>query len=139
MKGFIIRTLAGSSIRFLFYDKDAPVTSTAFSALLPFRASFIHARVSGQEIWVPDAHSLDIIQENASVFTVPGEVVLGPLRPERVSTQKAIGIYYGEGKGLDSCNIFARVADEDMELLRSLGEAIWKHGMQELSFESWED
>ena len=46
-----------------------------------------------------------------------------------------MGIYYGEGKGLDCCNIFAKVFDEDMDLLRSLGEKVWKQGIEKLSFE----
>ena len=41
----------------------------------------------------------------------------------------------GEGKGLDACNIFGKVYDEDAALLKSLGENIWKHGAQELTFE----
>ena len=46
-----------------------------------------------------------------------------------------MGIYYGEGKGLDCCNIFARAVEEDMEKLKALGESIWKQGVQELHFE----
>jgi hypothetical protein len=46
-----------------------------------------------------------------------------------------MGIYYGEGKGLDSCNIFAKVMDDDMEQLQKLGNEIWRHGEQEIVFE----
>jgi len=95
----------------------------------------MHARVSGQEIWIDNAPELDIIQENASVFTAPGEVVYGPLKPARTKTSNCMGIYYGEGRCLDCCNIFARVFDEDMPFLKELGENIWKQGMQELIFE----
>lgn len=77
------------------------------------------------------------MQENASVFTEPGEVVLGPLKPTRAKAMGgSIGVYYGEGKGLDAANIFAKVYDEDMNLLKELGEKIWKQGEQKLSFES---
>jgi hypothetical protein len=47
-----------------------------------------------------------------------------------------MGIYYGEGRGLDSCNIFARVFEEDRDLLVSLGEAIWRRGEQLITFSS---
>jgi hypothetical protein len=47
-----------------------------------------------------------------------------------------IGIYYGEGRGLDACNIFARVYEEDMLLLKELGEQIWKKGEQRIRFEA---
>jgi len=135
MTGFILKTSNNKIIRFNYYLDAAPVTSDAFAALLPFTRTFIHARVSGQEIWTDNAPSLDIIQENASVFTEPGEVVFGPLKPLRTKTSNCMGIYYGEGKGLDCCNIFAKVFDEDRELLKALGEAIWKHGEQEVTFE----
>lgn len=135
MMGFIIRTADKKIIRFKFYQEEAPVTCEAFAAFLPFKRTFIHARVSGQEIWVDNAPPLDIIQENASVFTLPGEVVLGPLKPLRAKTSNCMGIYYGEGKGLDCCNIFAKVFEEDMDLLRALGDEIWKSGPQELTFE----
>ncbi len=46
-----------------------------------------------------------------------------------------MGIYYGDGKGLDCCNIFAKVFDEDLELLKTLGDDIWQHGSREVTFE----
>ena len=136
MTGFVIKTADGTKIRFRYYLDDAPATSEAFDGELPFTRTLVHARVSGREIWTDAGPSLDIIQENASVFAAPGEVVLGPLRPIRVRTSGALGIYYGEGKGLDSCNIFAKVYDEDRHLLESLGEDIWRHGEQDISFDS---
>jgi len=138
MTGFKINLSGNQIIRFRYYNEDAPVTTKAFDALLPFKKTFYHARVSGQEIWTDNAPQLDIIQENASVFTVPGEVVYGPLKPSRTKTSNCMGIYYGEGKGLDCCNIFAKVYDEDMSLLITLGNNIWKNGIQEIKFEQLE-
>lgn len=134
MKGFSLTLKNDQIIRFHFYLEEAPLTCAAFAALLPFSRTFLHARVSGQEIWIDNAPVLDIIQENASVFTEPGEVVYGPLKPKRAKTSNCMGIYYGEGKGLDCCNIFAKVVDEDAEKLKALGESIWKEGTQEISF-----
>gem|GEM_PF-402258 len=138
MPGFTLKTADQIIIRFGYYDNDAPVTSKAFDSLLPFTRTFMHARVSGQEIWIDNAPSLGIIQENASVFTEPGEVVFGPLKPSRAKTSNCMGIYYGEGRGLDACNIFAKVFDEDMDLLKTLGEDIWKNGVKEILFERME-
>ena len=135
MTGFIIKTPDNKAIRFRYYSDDAPVTCNAFSELLPFKKMFMHARISGQEIWTDNAPQLDIIQENASVFADPGEAVYGPLKPLRAKTSNCMGIYYGEGRGLDCCNIFAKVFDEDMYLIKELGDKIWKHGMIELIFE----
>src|ERR1700750_1425652 len=138
MTGFILRTSDNTVIRFNYYLEQAPITSAAFDCLLPFKRTLIHARVSGQEIWIDNAPPLDIIQENASVFTQPGEVVYGPQYPKRARTANCMGIYYGEGKGLDACSIFACVIEEDAALLRQLGEAIWKSGARSLSFERWD-
>lgn len=133
MTGFKIICKNTQEIRFEFYFDCAPVTSKAFIGILPFTKTFYHARVSGQEIWINDVPALDIIQENSSIFTEPGEVVFGPLQPARSKTANCFGIYYGEGKGLDACNIFARVVDSDKQTLFDLGNSIWKNGPQELT------
>lgn len=133
MNGFKITTPNGTEIKFKYDAEAAPITSMAFAALLPFSKTFYHARVSGQEIWIDNVPPLDIIQENASVFTQPGEVVFGPARPLRSKTANCFGIYYGEGKGLDACNIFAKVVESDAHLLTELGNQIWKKGAQELT------
>jgi hypothetical protein len=133
MEGFKITTQDNQSIRFEYYLDDAPVTVKAFSSILPFTRTFLHARVSGQEIWIDDVPPLNIIQENASVFTEVGEVVFGPSKPVRTKTANCMGIYYGEGKGLDCCNIFAKVVDEDLSILQELGNKIWKEGKQTIT------
>ena len=135
MTGFKLITPDNQIIRFQFYLDTAPITSAAFAQSLPFTRTFYQARVSGQEIWIDDVPPLDIIQENASVYAEPGEIVVGPMKPTRAKTANCLGIYYGEGKGLDACNIFARVADADRQKLVELGNAIWKFGAQELRFE----
>jgi hypothetical protein len=133
MQGFKITTADNQEINFEFYLDTAPVTSKAFLGILPFTRTFYHARVSGQEIWIDDVPQLDIIQENASVFTKPGEVVFGPAKPVRNKTANCFGIYYGDGRGLDACNIFAKVMDSDRQKLIGLGNKIWKNGSQELT------
>ncbi|MFA6261574.1 MAG: DUF3830 family protein [Bacteroidia bacterium] len=133
MKGFKITTKDQHEIHFAFYLEEAPVSSKAFAAILPLTRTFYHARVSGQEVWIDNLPPLDIIQENASVFTEPGEVVLGPSKPARSKTINCFGMYYGEGKGLDACNIFAKVLESDKHKLLELGNQIWKSGAQELT------
>jgi Protein of unknown function (DUF3830) len=135
MTNFLIKTEDNLSIRFQFYITDAPVTSEAFAQKLPFSEIFVHARVSGEEIWIDNAPLLDIIQENASVFPEPGEIVIGPARPIRNKIAGCIGIFYGEGRLLDAGNIFGKVIEEDLPLLKTLGEKIWLQGTQKLFFE----
>lgn len=133
MTGFKITTSDNPEIKFELYLDTAPVTSKAFLSILPFTRTFYHARVSGQEIWIDDVPKLDIIQENASVFTEPGEVVFGPTKPIRAKTANCFGIYYGDGKGLDACNIFAKVVESDKQKLVDLGNKIWRTGSQILT------
>lgn len=136
MSGFTIKTSDGQTIRFGYYIHEAPESVKAFDKQLPFTLPFYHARVSGQEFWRAGAFDFDLIQENASIFTEPGEVVLGPTKPARNKAGGGgIGIYYGEGRGLDAANIFAKVFEEDMPVLKALGEKIWLQGEQELTFE----
>lgn len=134
MNGFKIITEENVEIRFQYYRDVAPITCDAFDQILPFTRTFHHARVSGEEIWIDDVPELNIIQENASVFTEPGEVVLGPAKPLRTRTANCMGIYYGNGKGLDAANIFARVVDADASKLAELGNKIWKSGSQKITF-----
>jgi hypothetical protein len=138
MTGFLIKTQNGQTIRFRSYNDTAPITAEAFSLTLPFSKTFFHAQVSGQEIWIDDAPPLDIPQENSSVFAEPGEIVIGPVNPARNKVAGFMGIFYGEGKLVDGGNIFGKVVDEDMVLLKTLGEKIWKQGAQELRFEQIE-
>jgi hypothetical protein len=133
INGFKIITEGQEEIRFQFYGDAAPVTCAAFARILPFTRTFHHARVSGEEIWIDDVPELNIIQENASVFTEPGEVVFGPSKPLRTKTANCMGIYYGNGKGLDAANIFARVVDSDVQKLTELGTKIWKNGSQQIT------
>lgn len=138
MNGFRITTADHLEIHFELYLDAAPVTARAFVSLLPFTRTFYHARVSGQEIWIDHVPERDMIQENASVFTDPGEVVWGPARPARAKTANCLGIYYGEGRGLDACNIFARVLERDRQKLMDLGNRIWKNGAEELTISAAE-
>ena len=131
---FQIKTEDSQIIRFNTYA-EAPITSLTFLKALPFARTFFHARISGYEIWIDNAPILDIIQENASVFAEPGEIVISPKSPGRNKIAGCMGIFYGEGKLLDAGNIFGRVVEEDMPLLKILGDNIWRNGAQELTFE----
>jgi len=136
MEGFRIVTRDEIATQFKYYLNDAPATCKAFREILPFTRVFYHARISGHEIWIDNVPALDVIQENASVFAETGEVVIGPIKPARVKTANCFGIYYGEGKGLDAANIFARVIDADLKKLEALGDRIWKNGPEEITIEA---
>ena len=106
MTGFKITTKDSVEIKFNLYWDTAPITSNAFVQILPFSRVFYHARISGQEIWIDNVPSLDIIQENASVFTEPAEVVVGPQKPARTKTA--------------NCLVYTMVAVKDWTLVTYL-------------------
>ena len=135
MEIFSILTPDGKRLRFQYYKEQSPNTCRAFEDLLPFSRRFFHARVSGFEIWIDDAPRVDVAQENASVFAEPGEIVIAPVYPSRNRIKGCMGIFYGEGKLVDAGNIFARVVEEDLALLKELGDSIWRNGAQLLQFE----
>lgn len=93
MTGFKITTQEGNEIRFSFLIDEAFITYAPFKRILPFTRTFNSARISGQKIWIEDAPQVDIIQENSSVFTEPGEVVFGRSKPIRTKTAYCFGIY----------------------------------------------
>ncbi len=136
MPHFRLITPNGDIIRFQCYTEEAPITSEAFLKALPLPREWYHAKTSGEEIWIADAPVLDIIQENASVFPEPGEVVIGPKFPDRNIVSGFMGIFYGKGQGLDCGNIFACVVEADLEKLKQLGESIWQNGSQALTIEA---
>ncbi len=136
MEGFQLLTPDKKIIRFLYYKNVTPETVKAFEANLPFKRILFHAKFSGFEIWTDDSPKLDIPQENVSIYAEPGEIAIGPLFPDRNKISGCIGIFYGEGRLLDGGNIFGKVIEEDFELLKELGDSIWKKGGHLIRFET---
>jgi Protein of unknown function (DUF3830) len=57
----------------------APLTCAAFLKLLPFKNKLLHVRWSGESTWVPLGDlSVGVPPENATVYPLPGEVLLYP-------------------------------------------------------------
>lgn len=123
------------TIVFDLYDDMAPNSVSEFVASLPFEVELIHASVSGQEIWTDSTPAWHIPQENASVFTHPGELVIGPTAHPRSRTAGCLGVYYGEGKGLDAANIIGMVAENNRPALLEIGKRVWKNGSEKFRFE----
>ena len=94
MDQFLIKIQDNLNIRFRLYNNEAPITTKAFASNIPFSKPFLHARISGEEIWTDDGPQLDIQQENVSVFAEPGEIVVGPIKPARNRVANCIGIFY---------------------------------------------
>lgn len=74
-------TIAAASFLFegVFETERAPATSSWFSRLLPFRSRVIHARWSGEAVWVP-LGDLDsgLSSENHTVYPSRGDILFYP-------------------------------------------------------------
>lgn len=71
----------GTELRFTarLETQDAPQTCAAFTAALPFRSQFIHARWSGEAIWIPLGSSVwNVASENRTSQPAPGQILLYP-------------------------------------------------------------
>ena len=135
MTGFLIKTSYNDILRFKFYLDKAPLTCAAFLKALPFSRSLIHPGFLRKEIWTGKGPDVNILPENVFVLMEPGEIAIGAITPHDTRTSKQLGICYGQAKPIESCNIFGKVFEDDLQLLKVLGQTIWRYGELNLSFE----
>jgi hypothetical protein len=76
-----IEILAGQDLRFTarLETESAPNSCAAFVATLPFRTQFIHARWSGEAVWIPlGDRPWKLEFENHTNHPAPGQILLYP-------------------------------------------------------------
>ena len=106
----------------------APLTCAAFMKLLPFREQLLHVRWSGEATWVPLGDlSIGVPPENATVYPLPGEILL---YPGGVSETEVLIPYgrtqFGSKAGLLAGNHFLTIIS-GAEKLPELGKlTLWK-------------
>jgi hypothetical protein len=106
----------------------APLTCAAFLKLLPFTEELLHVRWSGESTWVPLGDlNVGIPPENATVYPLPGEVLL---YPGGVSETEVLIPYgrtqFGSKAGLLAGNHFMTIVS-GAEHLPELGKlTLWK-------------
>jgi hypothetical protein len=120
--------------------EKAPLTCAAFLKLLPFKENLLHVRWSGESTWVPlGALHLGLPPENATVYPMPGEILL---YPGGVSETEVL-IPYGRTQfaskaGLLAGNHFMTIVSGN-ERLPDLGRlALWE-GAQPIIIDVFED
>lgn len=106
----------------------APRTCAAFLRLLPFKENLLHGRWSGESTWVPLGDlEVGIPPENATVYPLPGEILL---YPGGVSETEVLIPYgrtqFGSKAGLLAGNHFLTIVT-GAEYLPELGRlTLWK-------------
>ena len=116
-------------------EEAAPESVAAFRRLLPLETRIIHARWSGEAMWIPWGDlDVGVGPENATSYPAPGELLL---YPGGVSETELLFPYgstsFASKAGPLAGNHFASVV-EGGERLRELGRlALWE-GAQAISF-----
>jgi len=74
-------TITAGSFQFIARLEEAlaPKTCARFVALLPYSASLLHVRWSGEGCWIPLGDlDLDLPYENATSYPGPGQFIFYP-------------------------------------------------------------
>jgi Protein of unknown function (DUF3830) len=75
----VMITAGPFSLTARFESAKAPITCARFQTMLPFERQLLHARWSGEAVWVPlGTGALDIPPENATSYPLVGEMLLYP-------------------------------------------------------------
>jgi hypothetical protein len=111
--------------------ESAPKTVEAFRGLLPLRAQIIHARWSGEALWIPfGERRLGIESENHTSHPAPGEILLYPGGLSEMEILVPYGASVFASKvGQLAGNHFATILD-DRDTLRALGHLVLWEGAQ---------
>jgi hypothetical protein len=119
----------------VFESDDAPETCAWFSENLPFESTVIHARWSGEAVWVPlgDLES-GLSHENHTAHPSRGDILFYP----GGISETEILITYGSASfaskmGDLAGNHFITIT-KGRELLHEFGEYVLRHGAQDIRF-----
>ncbi len=127
-------TIGGVHLTALLEERAAPATCAAFRQLLPLRTRIIHARWSGEAMWMPFGEQrVAVDYENATSHPSPGEILLYPGGISEMEILIPYGACLFASKvGQLAGNHFATVLD-GRERLRALGEhVLWQGALDVL-------
>ena len=119
---------------------EAPDTCAWFVGLLPFRSKVIHARWSGEAVWVPlgDLES-GLAQENHTVHPSRGDVLF---YPGGISEAEILVVYgsaaFASKMGDLAGNHFITITS-DLSALAEFGDDVLWNGAQDILFEAADD
>lgn len=117
-------------------EKTAPRTCAAVRKILPLRTKLIHARWSGEAMWVPMGdRRLDVPMEDHTSHPAPGHLLLYPGGISEMEILVPYGATLFASKvGQLAGNHFATVT-EKLDELAELGRLTLWQGAQDLAIE----
>lgn len=132
-----IRITAGPHTFIARWEESlAPRTCEAMRAILPLHDKLIHARWSGEAMWIPmGERRLGVGFEDATSHPAPGEIVFYPGGVSETEILVPYGpVRFASKAGQLAGNHFATIV-EGAELLRDLGKLTLWSGAQDISIE----
>lgn len=119
---------------------EASKTASAVSVEAPIDATVYQARWSGREIFVPLNFKQKPVRENQSIRASIGDVIYFHEWGESYNYTgfEAIGLFYGpeivrEWRGDAPVNFFGKVDPSQYDLLKAIGERVWRQGGEGIS------
>jgi hypothetical protein len=116
--------------------KTAPKTCSAFLKLLPFVNRVIHARWSGEAVWIPlGDFDAGVGFENHTSYPSRGDILLYPGGLSETEILLAYGsVRFASKMGQLAGNHFLTIV-EGLENLHALGSLVLWEGAQQIRFE----
>ena len=136
MTNVIIRIGGADTFRAVLETERAPRTCEAFLELLPLQRRIIHARWSGESMWVPlGAGSFESLGENVTSHPSRGQLLF---YPGGISEPEILVPYgsaiFSSKVGLLPGSHFLTIT-EGLDRLREIGESVLWTGAREVVFE----
>ncbi|GEP56970.1 DUF3830 family protein [Reyranella soli] len=142
---FEITFKRGGTLRMTTLDA-APKTAAAVKAEAPIETMVYQARWSGREVAMPVNFKHKPPRENQSIRANIGDVIYFQEWPDAYDRSgfENIGIFYGaeivrEWRGDAPVNVFGRIDPAQYDLLREIGDRVWRQGGEQITIRSVED
>jgi hypothetical protein len=131
-----LRIIIGENeFRARFESEKSPDTCKTFKSALPFVSKIIHARWSGEAVWIPLGDlQFGVGYEDATSYPAPGQIILFP----RGISETEILIAYGptcfaSKAGQLAGNHFLTIED-NLDVLAELGRGTLWSGAKDIQF-----
>ena len=118
-------------------DPQAKETIRCVQAVLPIKATVFQARWSGREIFIPLKLPIKPSRERQSIRASIGDVIYFCEWGEQYDYTgfESIGMFYGpeivrEWRGDAPVNVFARMDPDNYDLIKEIGERVWRKGSE---------